>query len=192
MTFQLDNSKTGPRGPLTTSTDPRQAVQRWGGPAAIVSFLLVIAVAISSGPAQAAGFKPPQECEAYTGEAHLNCLYAYIELQQSQLGRIEEDLKAQNRKLRDLSDKVESNTRAPGIEKAAPLPPDPVYVPVPSPVPSYAYPPYYAYPPFGYYAPFGFSLFLGPRYGYGPRYFGPRYYGGPRFYGPGGGRWGRR
>ena len=169
----------------------------------VLSFLMFIVsgLILSSRHADAAGFKPPEECQAYTGEAHLNCLYAYIELQQSQLGRIEEELKAQKHKLGQLSDQVERRASvSEPVEKAAPIPPEPVYVPVPTPVPqAYVYPPYYAYPPIG------FGLYLGaPRfygfygsgfYGsgfYGPR-FGPRYFG-PRSFAPryGHGRWGRR
>jgi hypothetical protein len=157
----------------------------------VLSFLIFLAsgVTLAPGFAQAAGFKPPEECLAYTGDAHLNCLYAYIELQKNQLGRIEDELKAQRGKLGELSDKVESRASSSTIEKAAPVPADPIYVPVPTPAPqAYYYPPYYAYPPvgFGLYLGAPFYGYYGPRF-YGPRYFGPRYFGGPRFYGPRGG-----
>jgi hypothetical protein len=149
------------------------SARRW-----LVIALGVMAMLIAGGVARAEGFKSPEACQAYTGEAHLNCLYAVIELQQSKLGKIEEELKAQKSKLGELSDQVESKASTSTIEKAAPLPPErPVYVPVPS-APMYMYPPY---PYYGYGPAFG--LYFGPRF-YGG-YYGPRYFGGPRFYGRG-------
>jgi hypothetical protein len=140
-----------------------------------------------SGIVHAAGFKPPDECQAYTGDAHLNCLYAYIELQKDRLGKIEEQLKDQQSGLRELRDKVERKAESSTIEKAAPLPPEREYVPVPTPPMyggfGYGYPPYY----YGY-PPVGLGFYFGPRYFYGPRFFGPRYFG-PRYFGPRYRRW---
>ena len=41
---------------------------------------------------QSAGFKSPEECLAYTGDAHLNCVYAYIEIQKEKISKLEEEL----------------------------------------------------------------------------------------------------
>jgi hypothetical protein len=151
-----------------------------------VRLLAFLSALLFTATVHAAGFKPPEECQAYTGEAHLNCLYAYIELQKDRLGKIEEQLKDQQSSLTELRDKVERKSAAGSIEKAAPLPPEREYVPVPTP-PSYGY----AYPPYGYYGypPVGFGFYFGPpRYYYGPRFFGPRYFG-PRYFGPRYRRW---
>jgi hypothetical protein len=154
----------------------------------LLAFGLALVILLTGRATHAAGFQPPEECQAYTGEAHLNCLYAVIELQQGKLGKIEDELKAQKNQLGALSDQVERKESSSSLEKAAPLPPErQVYVPVPSPM--YAYPPYYGWGAYGYgYGP-SIGLFIGPRYFYGPRYWGgPRIYG-RGFYGPRFRRW---
>lgn len=57
----------------------------------LLLFLTSILVFMSP-PAQASGFKSPQECLAYDGDAHLNCLYAFIELQKDKLTKFEDEL----------------------------------------------------------------------------------------------------
>ena len=131
-------------------------------------------------PASASRFRSPQECQAYTGDAHLNCLYAYIEMQQSKTGRIEEELKTQKGMLGQLREQIDRQAAASSDvqrrldEGQTTIPPPPVYVQPP------VYPGYFP----GYYYPSpGLSLFFGgPRYYYGYPFYGPRFYG-PRFYG---------
>lgn len=124
----------------------------------------------------AAGFKPPEECEAYSGDAHLNCLYAYIEIQKEKTGKIEEELKAQKEKLDKLDAKLDRQEEA----RTAPAPSTTV---IPAPVyPNYY--PGYAYPPGFFYGGSGLSLYFGsPGFYYGRPFYGPRFYG-PRYFGP--------
>jgi hypothetical protein len=57
-------------------------------------------------PAEAGGFKSPEECLAYAGEAHLNCLYAYIEIQQGQISQLQEELRTQKATAGQLQEQV--------------------------------------------------------------------------------------
>ena len=139
--------------------------------------------------AAAPGFLSPYECRAYTGDAHLNCLYAYVEIQRSQAARVEQELRAQKETLGQIRDQVDRQQRLqeqptsspPAVTYAQPLYP-PIY-----PGYGYGYPGYGLGLGLGYASP-GLSLYLGGPgfyYGrpfYGPRFFGPRYYG-PRFFG---------
>ncbi|HJU06208.1 MAG TPA: hypothetical protein VJ692_13750 [Nitrospiraceae bacterium] len=139
----------------------------------------------------APSFHSPEECRAYTGPAHLNCLYAYIELQQGKTGKIEEELRAQTSMIGQLRDQVDRQAAARDdlhrrLAERDSSASSTVQTYIPAPLyPPYVYPGYYGY--LGYSLP-GVSLYLGvPRfyYGrpfYGPRFFGPRFYG-PRFYG---------
>jgi len=118
------------------------------------------------GTAEAAGFQSPPECQAYTGDAHLNCLYAYIEMQKDKVAKVEDELKSQKGSLGQLRDQVDRLSERPTTAPA----------PV-SPAPVYTYPPavvggVYGYSPLGVYAypPIGFSLYVGPRL-YGPPYY---------------------
>jgi hypothetical protein len=139
----------------------------------------------------AGGFRSPEECQAYTGEAHLNCLYAYIEIQQSKIGKVEEELKAQKGMLGQLSDQVtrqssiseELQRRLSQSGAGAPPAQPPAYV-APPLYPGYIYGP-------GYYPPPGLSFYLGgPGYYYGLGYYGPRFFG-PHFFHHCRGPWGR-
>ena len=56
---------------------------------------------------QAGGFKSPEECLAYTGEAHINCLYAYIEIQQGKISRLQEEVNAHKATAGRLQDRLE-------------------------------------------------------------------------------------
>ncbi len=129
----------------------------------------------------------PVECRAYSGAAHLNCLYAYIEIQNSKAGNVEEELQAQKHMLGQLRDQMERQASASqdlqrrlAERDTLSSSPSPAYV-APPIFPGYAYPGY-GYPGYAYPAP-GLSLYLGvPGYYwgrpfYGPRFFGPRYYG---------------
>jgi hypothetical protein len=129
----------------------------------------------------------PEECRAYTGDAHLNCLYAYIEIQRSKAGTVEEELKTQKHMLGQLRDQMDRQASAsqdlqrrlaerdaPSSSSASIYIPPPIY-------PGYGYPGY-LYPGYGYPPP-GLSLYLGaPGFYYGRPFYGPRFFG-PRFYG---------
>ena len=54
----------------------------------------------------------PAECRAYSGAAHVNCLYAYIEIQRSKSEKVEEDLKAQKQMLGQLRDQMDRQASA--------------------------------------------------------------------------------
>ncbi len=128
------------------------------------------------------GVGSPAECRAYSGAAHLNCLYAYIEIQHSKNGNVEEELKAQKQMLGQLRDQMdrqasasqdlqrrlaerESSLSSPASTYIAP----PIY-------PGFGYPGY-GYQGFGYTTP-GLSLYLGvPGYYWGRPFYGPRYFG---------------
>jgi hypothetical protein len=53
---------------------------------------------------QAGDFKSPEECLAYSGDAHLNCLFAYIEIQQGKITRLQEELNTQKATAGQLQD----------------------------------------------------------------------------------------
>ncbi|WP_447983336.1 hypothetical protein [Nitrospira sp. Nam74] len=128
----------------------------------------------------------PAECRAYSGAAHLNCLYAYIEIQNSKAGHVEEELQAQKQMLGQLRDQMDRQAAANQdlqrrlAERDTPSSsPSPGYV-APPIFSGYPYP--YGYPWYGYPAP-GLSLYLGvPGYYWGRPFYGPRFFG-PRFYG---------
>lgn len=134
----------------------------------------------------------PVECRAYSGAAHLNCLYAYIEIQNSKAGHVEKELRAQKHMLGQLRDQVDRQAAASQDLQRRLAERDTIssssssfsaYV-APPIFPGYAYPGYgylgYGYP--GYAEP-GLSLYLGvPGYYWGRPFYGPRFFG-PRFYG---------
>lgn len=133
----------------------------------------------------------PAECRAYSGAAHLNCLYAYIEIQNSKAGNLEEELKAQKHMMGQLRDQVDRQAASQDLQRrlaerdTLSSSPSPAYV-APPIFPGYAYPGYgylgYGYPGYAYPAP-GLSLYLGvPGYYWGRPFYGPRFFG-PRFYG---------
>lgn len=136
----------------------------------------------------------PPECRAYSGAAHLNCLYAYIDIQNSKAGSLADELKTQKDMLSQLREQVDRQGAASQdlqrtlAEREAlsslsfsPYVAPPIY-------PGYGYPGYgylgYGYPGFGYgYRAPGLSLYLGvPGYYWGRPFYGPRFFG-PRFYG---------
>lgn len=141
------------------------------------------------------GVGSPTECRAYSGPAHLNCLYAYIELQHSKSGKVEEEVNAQRQTLGQLRDQMDRQASASqdlqrrlAERDAAASSSSPAYI-APPIYPGfgysgYGYPGYgysgFGYPGFGYSAP-GFSLYLGsPGYYWGRPLYGPRFFG-PRF-----------
>ena len=154
-----------------------------------LGFATVLAVTALLLPraAGAAGFTSPDECKAYEGDAHLNCLYAYIEIQKDKLQKIEQEQHAQRERLDQLDNRMRSQSAV--TEGGVSAPPPVSYAPAPV-YPGYAYPPLYSY----WYPTPGLSIYLGRGGFYGRPYLYGGGYGGPRFYGPrfGGGRFGHR
>ncbi|WP_447979487.1 hypothetical protein [Candidatus Nitrospira bockiana] len=72
--------------------------------AAAVAFAALAGGALSL--ADAGGFRSPEECLAYSGDAHLNCLYAYIEIQQGKLTKLQEELNTVRAAKAQLQDQV--------------------------------------------------------------------------------------
>ncbi|MGB0911888.1 MAG: hypothetical protein ACPGYT_16125 [Nitrospirales bacterium] len=56
--------------------------------------------------AVSSGFHSPDECLAYTQEAHLNCLYAYIEIQQDKIRELESTVNKEKRTSQRFQDDV--------------------------------------------------------------------------------------
>ncbi|MGH7233050.1 MAG: hypothetical protein ACREJU_17085 [Nitrospiraceae bacterium] len=111
-------------------------------------------------PARAGGFKSPEECLAYTGDAHLNCLYAYIEIQQGKVSRLQEELSSQKATAGQLQDRLDRQASVTEHLQDRIKDRDQLINDV---------------------RPFQISPFLGFSYSYG--YGGPFYYGRPFFYG---------
>jgi hypothetical protein len=123
----------------------------------------------------------PWECSSYTDEAQTRCLNAFIERQQEQIGKLEDQLQSQQDMVGQLKEQVERQTAATAqLQQQLAQPPVTTAI-VPPP---YMYPYAFAYPPVG----LGLYLgrpWIGPGYyGYG-RPWGPRFY----YYGRHGRRW---
>ena len=129
------------------------------------------------------GVGSPMECRAYSGAAHLNCLYAYIEIQHSKSRNVEEELKAQKQMLGQLRDQMDRQASASRDLQRSLAERDTAasstYIPPPL-YPGFGYPGFgygYGYPRYGYPAP-GLSLYLGiPGYYWGRPFYGPRFFG---------------
>jgi len=128
------------------------------------------------------GAGSPMECRAYSGAAHLNCLYAYIEIQHSKNGNVEEELKVQKQMLGQLRDQIDRQASASQdlqrrlAERDATISSSPPAYIAPPIYPGFGYPGY-GYLGFGYTTP-GLSLYLGsPGYYWGSPFYGPRYFG---------------
>ncbi|WP_447970964.1 hypothetical protein [Nitrospira sp. M1] len=52
------------------------------------------------------GFQSPEECLAYADSAHLNCLYAYIEIQQDTIAKLETRITEEQRNAQQLQEHV--------------------------------------------------------------------------------------
>lgn len=158
-----------------------------------------------SAPAQA--LESPPACQEYTGEAHIQCLHIYIEMQEKRIAQMEGALHGNPGSGGNIAQRLDELPTVPqGSQPPISRPSaDPVYL-YPSTAPGYAYAGYgypgvpYTYPAYG--AAFGLSLYPGvglslgfggpgyygrpffaPRYIYGPGFFRPGFYR-PRFYGP--------
>jgi hypothetical protein len=199
ITMQGQPSKAGE--PLRATETPQQLDEQYGGinpagatqtiPETRAEAMQHTTVLSGSAPTTAmVNAGSPEECRAYTGDAHLNCLYAYIEMQQQKVGKIESDLQGQNRMLGQLRDRIDQQALTSAElqqrlrDENASLPSSAVVSPPPVVYPGYAYPP--LYPGYFYPGP-GVSLYLGLPgyygYYYGRPFYGPHFYG-PRFYGP--------
>jgi len=129
------------------------------------------------------GAGSPAECRAYSGAAHLNCLYAYIEIQRSKNGTVEEELKAQKQMLGQLRDQMDRQASASRDLQRSLADRDTAassaYI-APPIYPGFGYPGFgygYGYPRYGYPGP-GLSLYLGvPGYYWGGPFYGPRFFG---------------
>jgi hypothetical protein len=75
----------------------------------------VLGAVLPAEQARSAGFRSPEECLAYSGDAHLNCLYAYIEIQADKIGKLEELVKARNASTQQLQDQI--NAQKPVTEE---------------------------------------------------------------------------
>ena len=130
------------------------------------------------------GVGSPIECRAYSGAAHLNCLYAYIEIQHSKSGKVEEELKAQKQILGELRDQMDRQASANQdlqrrlAEQEAATSTAPYLAPPLSLGLGY---PGFGYPGFGYrygYSAPGLSLYFGPSgYYWGGPFYDPRFFG---------------
>jgi hypothetical protein len=134
----------------------------------------------------------PVECRAYSGGAHLNCLYAYIEIQNGRARSLKEELNAQNNMLGHLRDQLDWQVAASQDLQRRLADRDAIFS---SPFSADVFPrifPDFAYPGYGYLSYghlgsrsqiTGFPLYLGApgfywdRPFYGPTFVGPRYYG---------------
>ncbi|MCA9471498.1 MAG: hypothetical protein MRJ96_01160 [Nitrospirales bacterium] len=105
------------------------------------------------------GFQSPEECLAYDGDAHLNCVYAYIEVQRDTIMKLESQLHKEQQtsgKLRNTVDRQLSIHER--LERQIAKHERNVDT--------------YRYPPIGLYSgfPYGFG-----QYPYHRRFFGPRF-----------------
>ena len=134
----------------------------------------VVLAALLAQPTWAGGFHSPEDCQAYSGEAHLQCLYALIEIQQGKISKLEGEMKAQGGSLRQLREEHDRQAAATAdmqrrLEQQSMVSPPVVQVLPPVYVWPRFYPGYYP----GYVVPApGLSLYFGAPY-YGPRFFGP-------------------
>ena len=157
-------------------------------PARLASVLLCGSLLGITGAIQAHGFGSPDECQAYTGDAHVRCLYAYIELQQKKLSQIEEAIHGQIVDVDQMRQQVDRQAALPQeIPQSVTDPTQSQAYSYPPVAPGYAYAGYgypgvpYGYPAYG--AGFGLSLYpgLGLSLGFGvPDYYGRPFYA-PRF-----------
>ena len=98
-----------------TSRDTSSALRRFGR--------LIIAIGLFSGVLLAtlswsAGFKSPEECLAYSGDGHLNCLYAYIEIQKAKISKLEKKLQGQQETTQELQGRLkQQKVRARALER---------------------------------------------------------------------------
>ena len=172
---------------------------------ATLSFIGSLLTLVIPAPAKALG--SPPACQEYTGEAHIQCLHIYIEMQEKRIAQMEGGLQGKSGSRGNIGQPLDALSTVPQRSQPPIILPsaDSVYV-YPSTAPGYAYAGYgypdvpYTYGPYG--AAFGLSLYPGlglsigvggpgyygrpffsPRYIYGPGFFRPGFYR-PRFYGP--------
>ena len=84
----------------------------------LVMVMGVIAAMVLENPSWSAGFKSPEECLAYSGDAHLNCLYAYIEIQQDKISKLEKKLSGQQNATQKIQGRLKQQAiRAQALER---------------------------------------------------------------------------
>lgn len=163
------------------ATHDTSTSRRWHRLAVVI---IVGSLLTVTGTVHAQGFGSPGECQAYTGDAHVKCLYAYIEAQQRRLAQIEEAIHGQMGDVDQLGQQVDRQAALPQeIPQSVTDPTQSSAYSYPPVAPGYAYAGYgypgvpYGYPAYG--AAFGLSLYpgLGLSLGFG----GPGYYGRPLF-----------
>ena len=79
----------------------------------LASAILYGSVVGAANMAQTQGFGSPDECRAYTEEAHVNCLYAYIEMQKRKLAQIEKAIHRQTGIMKQRQEWVNQQAAAP-------------------------------------------------------------------------------
>ncbi len=74
----------------------------------VAGLLLISATLIMTTPNNvwSSGFRSPDECLAFENDAHLNCLYAFIEIQENKIVELESTLNEQTRTAQRLQDDV--------------------------------------------------------------------------------------
>ena len=72
----------------------------------VILVLGVLAENFRATSSWSAGFKSPEECLAYSGDAHLNCLYAYIEIQRDKISKLEGNLRGQQQTTQELQNRL--------------------------------------------------------------------------------------
>ncbi len=138
-------------------------------------FLMTSVLTLMNPFAHASGFKSPPECLAYEGDAHLNCLYAFIEIQKDKLAKFEDELSQVKSTTQSLQNQVTRQATVTEELRRSLNQRDQAY--------RYA-PRYNFLPSLGFSFNFGRSRHPFRQYGYrgyGPRFFSPcfgSYYGG--------------
>ena len=83
----------------------KRSIPRWFIKLTVLIWMLAGTLGI--GTSWSAGFKSPEECLAYKGDAHLNCLYAYIEIQKDKISKLEKGIQTQKDTTQKLQDRVD-------------------------------------------------------------------------------------
>ena len=90
-------------------------------PSVVSGTVMVVGLLAGMGlvsPSWSAGFKSPEECLAYSGDAHLNCLYAYIEIQQDKISKLQDKLSGQRNATQELQGRLkQQSVRAQALER---------------------------------------------------------------------------
>jgi len=99
-----------PQDDTAVTTENQAQLLQAGRHAVRLLALVVFILSISSNVAVAGGFKPPQDCLAYTGEHFQQCLYALIEMQTAKLSELQAKTEAQEGTIRQLQGQINERT----------------------------------------------------------------------------------